>query len=991
MNKFIYAFSFFLLTTTVSVAQQHRYALKIGLHAGLSNYYGDLSHQVWDLPHQFKQPIQDFNFLSYGLSVEYHLSRSFGLRLWGMKSQFKASDRTYEKSSTYNRALNVQTDLFDASLLGIVYFDNDLVLNSRSVIAPYFLFGGGLTHFETKGDLLSADNNRYHYWSDNTIRTEDQNGVNAANAQIIEQDYKYETTLSTLNTEGANYSPITWNVALGLGMKFRLSSRFHLHLEALVRYTGSDYLDDVSGAYRSSYTDNAQAYAANPSNVNRSTRGASPEMNDWYTFVGLSAHYSFGQKTYNIRPSIIYTENLLLSSTDNTSSTPINSNDNNVNNNKVQAPTNTTGSDTTVQKVITTTTTIKTVTVDTFNNSSSSIAPKAILTEPLKVTPIAPNNVSKPVVSNFLEDSIPPVAPPIAPNSYALDSTRLSVDSLAQNELPQRGIDSLLNDSINTFVNAPSMNTKLDSTRLTIDTITKNRVSTPVVNTILNNSVPSVATPNPETRDSISSQNKVIMATDPADLGKIRTLELQQQEQKYQYELLLQKERYERQLAELKLQKDLEQERKKSTPNTKEQELQYQLKLEQQKLVNELEKQKLLNELEIAKNRPAPDTKQEELKLQQQKYEADLKLQQQEYEYKLKIQELQYQLNIEQLKKVNEGTGAIDTSAPSTTTVQELERLTNVVSEQNNLPTNLSKDTVIINNNRPTNSNLATKEDLIRMQANQQALLLKMNNLERLANTNNQQNNTPVVPSTDTVIINNNNTYTEPTPRANANVEQDLIRMQTDQQALLLKIRTLEAAQVEAAQKLARDTVRIVQRDSIFVGNRDNADLTKQLNQQQNANNSLAAKLAVANQKSIEQQSKIDSLQNSIAKIESEKNTVVNKLDVFLTQKTGTYVTKIYFDVGKSSLTVQAKENLTTLIYYLEKYPKVQFWVKGFASKTGPTETNERLSAERAGEVANFLKQAGIQGERIKTTPLGELDSSIRNELDRRAEIHLSF
>ncbi len=914
MNKFIHAFIFLLLTTTASLAQQHRYALKIGLHAGLSNYYGDLSHQVWDLPHQFKQPIQDFNFLSYGLSVEYHISRTFGLRLWGMKSQFKASDRAYEKNSNYTRALNVQTDLFDASLLGIVYFDNDLVLRSRAVIAPYFMFGGGLTHFETKGDLLSADNNSYHYWSDNSIRTEDENGSNAANAQVIEQDHKYETTLSALNTEGANYSPITWNVALGLGMKFRVSSRFHLHLEALVRYTGTDYLDDVSGAYRSNYSDNFQAYAANPSNVTRSTRGESPEMNDWYTFVGLSAHYSFGQKTYKITPSIIYTESLLLSSnsSNNSNTAPTNPSDNN-NNTSTPKPNTTTGSDTSVQKITTTTTTIKTITVDTVNNhSSSSVEPKSTSVPSSKLEPIPVKEVSKPATNRLLGDSIRQVIPPMEPGSYGLDSTRLEVDTLAQNGLTQKGVDSLWRDDIKTPV--PPPRPKTDSTPLVVNSLTKNDLAKPVMSPVVNPS---------------ATQIKTINA---GDSEKVRALELQQQEQKYQYELLLQKERYERQLAELKLQKDLEQEKKKSTPNTKEQDLQYQLKLEQQKAANELEKQKLLNQLELEKNRPAPDTKQEELKLQQQKYEADLKLQQQEYEYKLKIQELQNQLNLEQLKKANEGTGSINLPAPSNTETVE-----------------------------------------------------KANNLNTDPIVNNANN------GDTTIVINDINIQTS--PRTKEAELAYLKALAAQQQAINEKTAVLIAKEKALAemQVTTKDTLRIVQRDSIFVGNNDNSELTKKLNQQQGFNNTLVEKLTRANQKNAKQQSTIDSLQGAIAKVASEKNIVANKLDVFLTQKKGTYVTKIYFDVAKSSLTVQAKENLTTLVYYLEKYPSVQFWVKGFASKTGRTEVNERLSAERAAEVANFLKQTGIQGERIKTTPLGEQDSHSDNELDRRAEVHLSF
>jgi outer membrane protein OmpA-like peptidoglycan-associated protein len=922
MNKFIYAFLFLLLSTTASIAQQHRYALKIGLHAGLSNYYGDLSHQIWDLPHQFKQPIQDFNFLSYGISVEYHVSRTFGLRLWGMKSQFKASDRAYEKNSNYKRALNVQTDLYDASLLGIVYFDNDLVLRSRTAIAPYFMFGAGLTHFETKGDLLSADNNSYHYWSDNSIRTASETGVNAANAQIIEQDYEYETALSPLNTEGANYSPITWNVALGLGVKFRLSSCFHLHLEALVRYTGSDYLDDVSGAYRSNYTDNFQAYAANPSNVTRSTRGESPEMNDWYTFMGLSAHYSFGQKTYKIRPSIIYTESLLLSSSNHTgTSTPTNSSDNNNQNTSPPVPTNTTGSDTTVQKITTTTTTttIKTVTVDTANNRSSLVDPKTTSTEQMKQEPIPIKEMAEPAINSDV-------------NKYALNNSIL--DSLSLQEVPQEE-DPLLKDLVNTFPNTPKVLYKTDSIPLAVDSIAENVISKPVANTVLENTAPQIST------------------TNSGNSEKVRALELQQQEQKYQYELLLQKERYERQLAELKLQKDLEQERKKSPPNTKELELQYQLKLEQQKQANELEKQKLLNQLELEKNRPAPDTKQEELKLQQQKYEADLKLQQQEYEYKLKIQELQNQLNLEQLKKVNEGTGAINIPAPSS--IQTIEKLRNL---------NTPNDPVVYNSDTTTVYS-DQKEAFPTTLDSEQQVSEALNNAL----------------SADEVAY------------SKALEAQQKIELAKKEKALAEREKAIAEREkaLAATKPTTRDTTIVVQGDSIFIASDYNPASEALLKEQQNSTNILETELAVANLKSIEQERKIDSLQKAIIKVEAEKKTVPNQLDAFFAEKKGTYITKIYFDVAKSSLTVQAKENLATLVYYLEKYPSVQFWVKGFASKTGRTEINERLSAERAAEVANFLKQAGIQGERIRTTPLGDQESNSSNELDRRAEVHLSF
>jgi len=311
--RFLLSIILLLIFSVNAYSQQHRYNWKVGLHGGIATYYGDLSHSFFDVHHKFKKPFQNLDFIGYGLSLEYHLSKTFGLKLQLLKSQLVANDRTYPQHDNYNRALNVQTDIVDATLLGVFYFDNGKLLSSRAVIAPYLMLGGGLTYFDPRGDLKSANDGFYYYWSDQTIRDIAEGSPNANNAVIINQDGTYETPLRPLNTEGVSYGPITWNVSAGLGFKFRLSRRFHLHLEGVLRYTGSDYLDDVSGDYLTAYNDNFQAYAANPSNQNQQQRGTHPKMNDWYAFLGLSLHYSFGQKTYPIRPAIIYTPSLAYS------------------------------------------------------------------------------------------------------------------------------------------------------------------------------------------------------------------------------------------------------------------------------------------------------------------------------------------------------------------------------------------------------------------------------------------------------------------------------------------------------------------------------------------------------------------------------------------------------------------------------------------------------------------------------------------------------
>lgn len=305
--KYLLGLAILISTATTGQAQQFEYAWKIGAHGGIANYYGDLSHQFFDVHHQLKKPLKSLDFIAYGLSVEHHLSSTFGLRLMATKSQIAANDRTYAKHDYYDRALNVETNIWDAAVLLHFYTDNGWLFGTSAVVSPYLMVGFGASHYTTFADLYTKQGQRYHYWSDNTIRDIAENSPATIQSQILEQDGGYETRLQRLNTEGVDYNNWTWNIPFGLGLKIRFSPRWHLHLEALIKYTGTDYLDDVKGDYLSSYSSTEQAYAANPSNRADQQRGYNPKSNDWYSFLGLSVHYSFGWKAKNFKAPIIYT------------------------------------------------------------------------------------------------------------------------------------------------------------------------------------------------------------------------------------------------------------------------------------------------------------------------------------------------------------------------------------------------------------------------------------------------------------------------------------------------------------------------------------------------------------------------------------------------------------------------------------------------------------------------------------------------------------
>lgn len=304
-------------------AQQDAFNFRLGIHSGMMNYYGDLNQRLISPNNRIiADPLEA---LSYGISLEKSFSQSWSAKLLHTSGKFFANDRAIHwdgspdtNRSNYARSLNARTNIKDLSLIFIYSLDNDYFFSRRAFISPYFTFGLGYTNFEVYGDLYDASGNRYHYWSDNSIRNESEASPSASNAAIIEQDGKYETNLTMLNTE-RGYKTTLFNIPFGAGIKFRISSRFNLNLDFTARYAFTDYLDDVSGDYRNSYDSEQQEYAANPTNQATKMRGDS-EGNDFYSFTSVSLHYNFGKKIEKFIAPKIYPSAYYLKATPKTPS-----------------------------------------------------------------------------------------------------------------------------------------------------------------------------------------------------------------------------------------------------------------------------------------------------------------------------------------------------------------------------------------------------------------------------------------------------------------------------------------------------------------------------------------------------------------------------------------------------------------------------------------------------------------------------------------------
>ncbi len=305
-NIFILCVGLFL--STISDAQQDQYKWSVGIHGGIMNYYGDLNHSILDPNRELTNPWENREFISYGLSVENHMTPAWSLRFMGTRGYFITNQRrmnwkgnVVSDGADFTKALNARTEIWDASIMLTYHLDNGKLLPKRGFIAPYLTAGVGFAKFDVYGDLFFNDIYRYYYWSDYTIRDIPEDDINAGQASIIlEQDGDFETQLNGLQTEGVDYRSWTIQYPVGLGLKFRLSKQFNLNLESILHFTHTDYLDDVSGNVQPDYDTQLQAYAANPGLNPDPMRGRDTRIrNDMYAFTSISLHYNFARRRDN--------------------------------------------------------------------------------------------------------------------------------------------------------------------------------------------------------------------------------------------------------------------------------------------------------------------------------------------------------------------------------------------------------------------------------------------------------------------------------------------------------------------------------------------------------------------------------------------------------------------------------------------------------------------------------------------------------------------
>lgn len=200
-----------IIALLFSTLIQGQGTVEAGLFAGLSNYGGDLVET--DLEITETNP-------AIGIIARYDFKPWFTLRGTLMAGSLSGSDVNAENIGRRKRNLSFRSPVYEFSIIpefNIYSFK----LKAGQAITPYVFIGGGVFYYNPKA-LYEGE------WID----------------------------LQPLGTEGqglpgyaAKYNLIDFSIPFGMGLKFKVSEKATIGLEYGVRYTFTDYLDDVSTVY----------------------------------------------------------------------------------------------------------------------------------------------------------------------------------------------------------------------------------------------------------------------------------------------------------------------------------------------------------------------------------------------------------------------------------------------------------------------------------------------------------------------------------------------------------------------------------------------------------------------------------------------------------------------------------------------------------------------------------------------------------------------
>lgn len=214
-------FTLLALPTFVLKAQH----IEVGVMLGASNYIGDLSNETVVMK---ETHLSGSFFGRYNFSPRFAVKGFVGYgRISGDDKNFGSATRSYSgatRAFNQERNLNFYTDIYEFSLhCEYNLLPNDLKYYSARPFLPYVFAGIGVFNFNPKTKYLGK-----------TIEL-----------QPLATEGQGSTTYNSFK----KYSLTTICIPVGVGFRQKIGDDFFLGFEAGLRFTTTNYLDDVGGTY----------------------------------------------------------------------------------------------------------------------------------------------------------------------------------------------------------------------------------------------------------------------------------------------------------------------------------------------------------------------------------------------------------------------------------------------------------------------------------------------------------------------------------------------------------------------------------------------------------------------------------------------------------------------------------------------------------------------------------------------------------------------
>lgn len=248
---------------------------RIGLGTGIFTFFGDVNDD--NRLHPFTSS------LGYEFVASANLSKYFNLNLKAFYGNIKINERGKEiEGFAENRNLNFKSELFVGGV--DVSYNFNHFYNKPGIIQPFVSAGVAFINFDTKGDLIAASGNSYHYWGDGSIRevAETEADLLGIDPEKVQRDYQFETDLRKADLDSlGQYNTFSLAIPVSLGIDFRLSRKVNAKFSGTFYYTFTDNIDNVS---------------SEGSGIRKGNKA-----NDMFLFTSLSVSYALGSNKESVK------------------------------------------------------------------------------------------------------------------------------------------------------------------------------------------------------------------------------------------------------------------------------------------------------------------------------------------------------------------------------------------------------------------------------------------------------------------------------------------------------------------------------------------------------------------------------------------------------------------------------------------------------------------------------------------------------------------